>query len=491
MFTKEQANKYISDNKNKVNQEFKPRFHFSAEIGWINDPNGFCRFNGKYHLFYQFHPYDSKWGPMHWGHAVSNDLIKWEHMPAALAPDSSFDKDGCFSGTALILDNKLYLFYTGVHEGKQEQCIAYSSDGINFEKYAGNPVIGEKNLASGVNINDFRDPKIIKRGSNYYCIIGANSKAVVYKSNNIYDWEYAGDLLDKNLGVMWECPDYFEENGEAVFIASVCGKNQENNDENKFIFYANPTYFVLENNSLDNLPVKYKYFDEIENGFDFYAPQILQTGEDKNIIIAWQYTFGEKIITDSDNINHGWANCMTLPRELSITGGKLCQNPVKAIENYRQNKFSVKDTELGNYTLEISDSCEILMSIDMAEAQKLKIMLPAGILEFDKNQGYIIFDRTDCGYDLRPDEKREKGVRELRKIKFDFSENINLRIFIDVSSAEIFINGGETVISSRFYLKEKNYKIELCADGLINIKEILIYDIIGTNFTAADAHNEN
>ena len=478
MFTRKQADEYILNNKNRVNKEFKPKFHFSAEIGWINDPNGFCRFNGKYHLFYQFHPYDSKWGPMHWGHAISEDLIKWEHLPVALAPDSNFDKDGCFSGTALILDNKLYLFYTGVHDGKQEQCIAYSTDGINFEKYADNPVIGEKNLAPNVNINDFRDPKIIKRNKDFYCIIGANSKAVVYKSNNIFDWKYAGDLLDKKLGVMWECPDYFEANGEAVFIASICGKNQENNDKNKFVFYANPTYFILEDNSLENLPVKYKFFDEIENGFDFYAPQILQTDEDKNIIIAWQYTFGEKIITDSDNLNHSWANCMTSPREISIINGKLCQNPVKALEKYRQNKTALKDIKSSYYNLDIGDFCEILMSIDMVDAKNLKIILPMGILEFDKNRGYIIFDRTDCGYDLRSDEQKAKGVREIRKIKFDFAKNINLRIFIDVSSAEIFINEGETVISSRFYLEDKIYKAELAADGLINIKEIVRYDII-------------
>ena len=486
MFSKNKADEYILNNKGSVNREFKPKFHFSAEIGWINDPNGFCRFNGQYHLFYQFYPYGSKWGPMHWGHAVSHDLIKWEHMPVALAPDSSFDKDGCFSGTAIVLDDKLYLFYTGVHDGKQEQCIAFSADGINFEKYADNPVIGEKNLAPDVNIQDFRDPKIIQKGEYFYCIIGANSKAVVYKSKNMFEWEYTGDLLDSKLGVMWECPDYFEADDETVFLASICGNNTENSEENKFVFFANPTYFVLESNDLENLPVKYKSFGELENGFDFYAPQVLQSPENKNILIAWMYTFGERVVTDSDNLNHGWANCMTLPREIGMRDGKLYQTPIKAIEKYRKNEFSLKDIIVREkFTIDEKSndyrSSEMLVSVDMAElcAKTFKVILPAGVLAFDKENGFVIFDRSDCGYDLRSYEQREQNRREVRKHKFDFTDIINIQIFIDVSAYEVFINKGEMVISSRFYLKDtENYQVEFESDGLTKIREIKKYDIV-------------
>ena len=498
MSIKKQANEYIAGNKNKVNQTFKPEFHFAPEIGWINDPNGFCRFNGKYHLFYQFHPYDSKWGPMHWGHAASDDLIKWEHLPVALAPDSSFDKDGCFSGTAMILDDKLYLFYTGVHDGKQEQCIAWSTDGINFEKYADNPVIGEKNLAPDISIRDFRDPKIVKKDGRFYCIIGANSKAVVYESENMFDWKYAGDLLDKKLGVMWECPDYFEEDGQAVFIASVCGENPENIDKDKFIFFSTPTYFMLERNDFESLPVKYKNFDELEHGFDFYAPQVLQSPQNKNIIIAWMYTFGKTIATDMDNLSHGWANCMTLPREISIRNGKFYQNPVKAIENYRHNEVICKEFKFDSKAQNFSSShnaafrhidgilsfdeiggknCEILLTADISGAKKFTVTLPGGVLAFDKADGLITFDRTGFGYDMRSQEQKEKSEREIRKIKYAGSD-IGVRIFIDNSALEIFINGGEKIISSRFYPEGKDYSVFFESDGLTSIKEIKKYDII-------------
>jgi len=479
MFTKTQADEYVLQNKNSVNREFVPEFHFAAEIGWINDPNGFCRFGGRYHLFYQFYPYGSKDGPKHWGHAASQDLIKWEHLPVALAPDSEFDKDGCWSGTALALGDILYLIYTGVHDGKQEQCIAMSTDGVNFEKYAQNPVIGEKNLAPGVDVRDFRDPKIIKKGEDFYCIIGANSKAVVYRAkNDIFDWEYRGELLDKKLGVMWECPDYFEQDGETVFIASVCGENRENTDRGKFVFFANPTYFILETGELGNLPVKYRYFDELETGFDFYAPQTVPGGDGGNIITAWMYTFGKRVLTDSDNLNHGWSHCLTLPREISVKEGRLYQNPVKSIEKYRANEF-VLSGDMDLDSVKICGRCmEVSILADISGAKKFTVVLPAGTLEFDRENRSMAFNRTNFGHDMRSSEQRENGEPEIRKIRYDFADALKLRIFVDVSALEIFVNGGEKVISSRFYPENKDYAIRFESEGKTSIKEIKKYDIV-------------
>ena len=143
------ANHYISEKKNSINQTFKPSAHFSAPIGWINDPNGFVYFRGEFHLFYQYNPYDSAWGSLHWGHAKSKDLVNWEHLPVALAPDKDYDKDGCFSGSAIVKDDTLWLMYTGhiVNEDgsvRQVQNMAYSTDGIHFEKVEQNPVATEE-----------------------------------------------------------------------------------------------------------------------------------------------------------------------------------------------------------------------------------------------------------------------------------------------------------------------------------------------------------
>ncbi|EAC9468344.1 glycoside hydrolase family 32 protein, partial [Listeria monocytogenes] len=112
----DKANRFIEMMRGKVNPQYRQNYHFSAPIGWINDPNGFIYYKGHYHLFYQYYPYDSRWGPMHWGHARSSDLVHWEDLPVALAPDQPYDSGGCFSGSAIERDGKLYLFYTGCQE---------------------------------------------------------------------------------------------------------------------------------------------------------------------------------------------------------------------------------------------------------------------------------------------------------------------------------------------------------------------------------------
>lgn len=159
---------------------FRPLWHFSAPSGWINDPNGFCFFKGYYHLFYQYNPNGCDWHEMHWGHARSKDLIHWEDLPIALYPDREYDSDptelsgGCFSGSALVKGDRLYVFYTGTsrHGGSivQAQCMAYSDGGVNFTKYEGNPIIPYPPATVG-EIANFRDPRIVERDGKYYLLV--------------------------------------------------------------------------------------------------------------------------------------------------------------------------------------------------------------------------------------------------------------------------------------------------------------------------------
>ena len=155
----------------------EPAFHITGERGWINDPNGLIYCNGKYHAFYQHYPNDTKWGPMHWGHMVSDDLTNWEYFPIALTPGDEFDKNGCFSGSAIIYDGKLWLMYTGFVENqggesiRQLQCLAESTDGITFKKHG--IVIGEELLPEGYTPCDFRDPKVWMYEDYFWCIVAA------------------------------------------------------------------------------------------------------------------------------------------------------------------------------------------------------------------------------------------------------------------------------------------------------------------------------
>ncbi|MDO5022975.1 MAG: glycoside hydrolase family 32 protein, partial [Eubacteriales bacterium] len=249
MYSINRANDFIKANYKSVNDKFRPKYHMTAPIGWINDPNGFCFFNGQYHMFCQYYPYEAIWGPMHWGHWVSKDCVKWQWQGVALAPDSPFDDMGCFSGTAIALENELSLIYTGVHKNKdgivvQEQCIAKSEDGINFVKFKGNPVISSDMLPEGFSIVDFRDPKISKSGDTYRVLVAGTKdnvgKILRYKSTDLTNWDFDGIFID-GVSTMPECPDYFHIQDSDIFVT--CLMNQEyeelkyQNDHHAVVYY--------------------------------------------------------------------------------------------------------------------------------------------------------------------------------------------------------------------------------------------------------------
>ena len=169
----EKARKYEKEKERQIPLSDRPVFHFTPRVGWTNDPNGFSYYNGKYHLFYQYNPYDVVWDAMHWGHAVSSDLLTWEYLPAALAPDERYDSFGCFSGSATELpDGEQLLMYTGVRkdeEGRefQGQCVA-AGNGTDYKKIETNPVIDGESLPEGFDTANFRDPKIWRTASGGY-----------------------------------------------------------------------------------------------------------------------------------------------------------------------------------------------------------------------------------------------------------------------------------------------------------------------------------
>ena len=187
-----------------IPEEDRPVYHFSPRVGWLNDPNGLSYYKDKYHLFYQYHPYNTYWGPMYWGHAVSDDMISWQYLPAALAPDTEYDRTGCFSGSASTLpDGRQFLMYTGVLDDgtdplgkgrwKQQQCIAVLSDETGeYEKYEGNPVLTEADLPEGGDVFEFRDPYLWKADDGTYRAVAANGRTGEITAEGTYRTDKAG-----------------------------------------------------------------------------------------------------------------------------------------------------------------------------------------------------------------------------------------------------------------------------------------------------------
>lgn len=460
----ETARNYEVENINTVPGYERPVFHVTGGIGWINDPNGFGEYNGEYHLFFQYHPYSTEWGPMHWGHVKSKDFVKWDRLPIALAPDQEYDNFGCFSGSSLELpDCRHLLIYTSVHQVKneatetteefQQQAIAVGN-GIDYEKSKLNPVITTEMIPEGNSRFDFRDPKIWFEGDCYYVVVGSRAsdgggEILLYKSCDLENFEYLGvvDASKNQYGKMWECPDYFLLDGRRV----LCVSPQEMEGLEPEFINGNNTMFILgETDSLcdfvrDNIHT-------VDYGIDFYAPQTFLNSDGRRILIGWMQNWDtSKYLKDEKKIY----GSMTLPREIFIKDNRVYQKPVREIENYyvsrvEEKSLIVSDKEsicnvagrVFDMTISIRDYNECrynVFNIYLAEDDTHYTKV-----EYNKSVSTITIDRSNCGCD-----KSIVNSRTFNVIGSD--DELKLRILMDVNGMELFVDDGREVASMLIY----------------------------------------
>ena len=481
------AIKYIRCNKNKIVKEKRQTFHLMSQIGWCNDPNGFCYHNGKIHLFYQHNPFDTSWQPMHWGHAVSDDFIKWKYLPVALAPDKYYDDNlGCFSGSAISEDDKMYLFYTGVDKNNnQQQCVAESSDGVNFYKIKDNPVITSDSVKGIIDSKDFRDPFVFVYQNMYYCLTGVKhekkANIALFSSKNKKNWNFVGFLFDEkkdsiicNDGVL-ECPSYAKIDGSEVLFFSP-SVSMYSGDK-----YKNSQTVVYMIGKLDFTLGRFQYtnFNEVDYGTDFYASLLTIVPGGRVIMTAWQQLWGRTMPTSK----YGWAGSMILPRELSVKDGKLYQSPVRELNSYLKNyvmidSITVNDNFVSPPSLS-SDVFKLCFKIKNISSQKTGIRLMCGksnytLLLIDYASGSIIFDRTNSG-EVIEDKTCDPNIRKINYI----GEELSFCIIADKTSLEIFIDNGKYTISSNVYPPEGCKDIQFFSEkGKSEISFIEKWDIV-------------
>jgi len=304
----------------------RPAFHVTPTIGWMNDPNGFSLYKGEYHLFYQYHPYSNEWGPMHWGHVKSRDLIRWERLPAALAPDCGYDAAGCFSGGAVEMpDGRQMLMYTGVQRGRdadgfirdiQTQCIAIG-DGVDYDKCELNPVLTGKDLPEGGSTVDFRDPKIWREeAGTYYAVIGnraadGSGAILLYSSGDGRKWAFVRtlDACHNQYGKMWECPDFFPLDGKQVLLTSP----QEMQPVGLEFHAGNGTLCLIGSYDPKGAGFIRQNAQAIDYGLDFYAPQTLLTSDGRRVMVAWMQNWAT---AGAKPYHCRWFGQYKVPREL-------------------------------------------------------------------------------------------------------------------------------------------------------------------------------
>lgn len=402
----------------------------------------------------------------------SKDLVSWEHLPIALAPSEEYDKDGCFSGSAIEKDGKIFLMYTGNvwagedHEQdlKQVQCLAVSEDGVVFEKIKNNPVI-EEAPEGNIHPFHFRDPKVWEYEGMYYCVLGSRTKehvgqAILYRSINLIDWEYVNIVAtgEGNFGYMWECPDIFRLDDQDVLLMSPQGMKPE---ENRY-HNLHQSGYVLGKLNDEMGTLEHGSFEMIDYGFDVYAPQTTVDHKGRRIMIAWMAMWESPM----PEKKYQWAGAMTLPRELILVNGRIRCTPISELESYRTNEISFQQVVVQDkktFAGICGRSIELDVLIDCGKALSFGINLLANedgtektTLSYQCDSGMVVLDRNHSG----------EGPRGIRKAPVLLEDrNLHLRIFIDHSSVEVFIQGGDKVMTARVYPSERSNGIQFFADG--------------------------
>lgn len=445
---------------NETKDPYRLKLHLTPPTGWLNDPNGLCQYNGTYHAFYQYVPENALGkGRKCWGHAVSSDLIHWKDEGIFLEPDRPFDRDGVYSGCALTDENGIHLFYTGnvkeegdydyIYEGRQAaQVLVETKDGSRA---------GEKRLL--LTNDDYpkdctlhvRDPKVWKENGRYHMVLGARKNSdqgavLLYDSADMVTWEYVGEMTTKNpFGYMWECPDCFEME-DAAFL-SICPQGLPRGEfQNQNVYQSG--YVRLKEGIAKPQIVEAEAFTEWDKGFDFYAPQTFTDEQGRRILIGWMGLPDIEGEYSNPTVGDGWQHALTLPREITYEAGRLCQRPVEELKRLRRNERVVKTGETsvlseGIYEVEI-DKIEINQK-DINQ-KDINGMEPASChICFNQD---LVLDYQDGVFSMNFLNRTGAG-RTVRRAEINSLEDI--RIIMDTSAIEVYVNQGSTVFTSRYY----------------------------------------
>lgn len=317
----------------------RPEYHITPKSGWINDPNGFAWFNGQYHLYAQHYPFDTKWGPMHWLHFTSSDLVHWRDQGICLKPDQPYDREfGCFSGSSIEKDGTLYVFYTGCSHGKQTQCLATSKDGHSFVKHPENPILDENDLPKGYQVRDFRDPKVFEKDGRYYLLLASRheqgySSILLYASDDLVHFSFVGVVKSFHNcleGGMVECPDLLFDEGKCALLYSLQHpQNEGEKFQNAFpVAYVVGRLDLQSGRFIEEGPER-----ELDRGYDCYATQAIKR-EGKNYIVTWQSSWD----ASHPSAAEGYAGQLSLVKEARIEGDRI---KLRFLKECNPSRFSV------------------------------------------------------------------------------------------------------------------------------------------------------
>ena len=445
---------------------YRPSFHFTPKKSWMNDPNGMFYYNDTYHLYFQYYPDDNVWGPMHWGHATSKDMVNWEEQAIALYPD---EMGYIFSGSAVVdhnntsgfgQDGKTPIVAIFTHHNMEKekakqvdvetQSIAYSLDeGITWTKYSGNPVI------ENPEIRDFRDPKVIwdEKNKQWVMALAAQDNVRFYASPNLKDWSYLSNF-GLNLGHhggVWECPDLFplkvansEEIKWILFVSINPGGPNQGSATQYFVGDFDGTNFVLDQDFALDLENQNDFW--VDFGRDNYAGVTWQNTQRENgnkLFIGWMsnWDYAQEVPTNT------WRSAMTIAREIGL---------IKTTQGYRLTSIPVAETKQTLKPIAV-DSRELLgsmkLELTLDSRNKVGYVLSNDLGEqlefgFDPAKQQFYIDRTKAG----KNDFSEKFASHLSYApRFTEEKTIKGTVILDKTSIELFWDDGLTVMTEVFF----------------------------------------
>lgn len=449
-------------------------FHLMPPAGWMNDPNGLCQMNGVYHIYFQYTPFLAGWGTKLWGHYTTKDWLHFEEQEPFLFPDCDWDRDGVYSGSAFVKDGKIHYFYTGnvklldkeydyILEGRQQNTIHVTSgDGMQADEKQ--LVMTNEDYPSDMS-KHVRDPKVFEADGKYWMVQGARNVrsegcALLFESEDLEHWKYFDRITpEQPFGYMWECPDLFETDGQKVLLACVQGlEAKEHQYQNVYQCGYFPAQIDLEKREY-----RLGAYRELDKGFDIYAAQTFEDEKGRRILIGWMG------IPDADydndvTVEYDWIHALTMPRELRFRDGRLIQQPLDEMKALRKNGRQTDIPSFGRWTT--SDCC-FEMEVQFQENQEcMELNLRDDVrLSYEDHVLSLELGKSGRG--------RTKRTVYLESFQ-------SFTVFSDTSSLEIFINGGEEVITTRVYSGQLTQTVAFAkstASGSVRVYELGSYCI--------------
>ncbi|MFB6207219.1 MAG: GH32 C-terminal domain-containing protein [Haloglomus sp.] len=440
----------------------RPGYHFTPPANWLNDPNGLIRWNGRYHVFYQYNPAGPFHNTIHWGHAVSDDLLHWADEPVALSPSPDGpDRDGCWSGCAVTKDGRATVLYTGGNGRWQLPCLATSEDPnlCSWSKHEGNPVIeappDDLDLLTTEHwAAEFRDHSIWRDGGTWYQIIGSGvtdggGAALLYTSDDLKDWAYEGPLLlgDEGHGTVWECPEVLDFGDRQLLHVS----NYE-----EVVYYLGAVRdgeFTVDHRGL------------LDHG-DFYAPQSLADGAR---YVTWGWLPETREV--GDQWNAGWSGALSLPRVLEVgPDGRLRQRPAAEVTGLRERELAatVPGTLASDerHRLDASGRAleiDLTVALDDAEAFELSVLeSPAReertVVRYTR-EGELLVDRGAAS-------AANEGAADTQRMAVPpHDEPLELRAFVDGSVVELYANERHCLTTRVYPSRTDSTGVSVAAEG--------------------------